>query len=242
MISRANGSTMLISDIHARYGVVNRQILHAEEESGRPVAQVFVLGDVGFFRDEMHDHFRRHRFDRPVACIEGNHEDHGALPDLVRDFADVITHVPRGAIHPLGPWRALCLGGARYMDAGTTPRGTEITEPDMQAALAHTRDAVDLVLTHDCPDGIGVPNTPGFEHYGAPGVPGLSRLAERYRPRWWFFGHHHQWFDLERDGTRYVGLPQSWRGYVLLDGDGGLEMVTHAETTDSEPWWRRLFG
>ncbi len=238
----SGGATLLISDIHARYDVVDAQVRHAEQELGTAVDQVFVLGDFGFFGDELRKHFRhgRHRFTRPVACIEGNHEDHGALPDLVREYADVVTHVPRGRIHGVGPWRGLCLGGAAYMDAGTTPRGTEINDADMAAALAHPPDAVDMVLTHDCPDRIGVPNTPGFEHYGVPGVPGFHRLAERYRPRWWFFGHHHQWFEGERDGTLYVGLPQSWRGYVLLDADGGLRKVVHGVPLRRRPWWRTL--
>lgn len=224
-----SGAALLISDVHARYGVVNAQLRHARDELGRDVDEVFVLGDFGFFGDAMHAHFRRdgRRFDRPVACIEGNHEDHGALAGLARAYADVVTHVGRGELRGVGPCRALCLGGARYMDAGTTPRGTEITDADLRRALAHPPDAVDLVLTHDCPDGIGVPNTPGFEHYGAPGVPGLARIAARYRPRWWVFGHHHRWFDVERDGTRYVGLPRSWSGYALLDGEGNVQTVAH---------------
>jgi hypothetical protein len=101
---------------------------------------------------------------------------------------------------------------------------------------------VALVLTHDCPPDIGVPNTPGLEHYGRPGVPQMVRLAERYRPRCWLFGHHHRWFDSEKDGTRYIGLPQSWDGYVLLRDDGRFEMVDHAVTFDRGPWWRRWFS
>jgi len=235
---------LIISDIHTRYRVINAQIRHAEEFCGRAVSQVVVLGDFGFFGDELHDYFRRghNRFLRPVFCIEGNHEDHGALPGLVSGYADVVTHLSRGAVHDLGPWCGVCLGGARYMDAATTPRGSVITEADVDACLVHDPDEVDLVLSHDCPTGIGVPNTPGLEHYGPPGVPQMSLLAARYEPRWWFFGHHHKWFDLTRDGTRYIGLPQSWHGYVLLDGDGEVAMVEHEVSVASAPWWRRWFG
>ncbi len=235
------GSTLIISDVHTNYEVINAQISHAEKSGGQVVDQVFVLGDFGFFRDELRDYFRRreHRFLRPVACIEGNHEDHGAIPDLARDYADVLTYVPRGTIHLLDRWGGLCLGGASYMDAATTPRGSEITTADVDNCLAHAPEAVDLILSHDCPAGLGVPGAPGMQHYGLPGEARLMLLAERYSPRWWFFGHHHRWFDLLQDGTRYVGLPESWVGYALLHFDGRVDLVRHRVAGNSRPWWRR---
>lgn len=235
---------LLISDIHTRYEVINAQIRHAEGEMGHPVFQVLVLGDFGFFGDRLHEFFRRrgHRFLAPVSCIEGNHEDHGALPDLARRYADVFTYLPRGTVQAVGPWRGLCLGGARYMDAWSTPRGCEISETDVSACLAHDPADVDLLLTHDCPVDIGVPNTPGLEYYGAPGVPGLAALADRFRPRWWFFGHHHRWFDQTFQGTRYLGLPESWRGYVLLSETGEVRLMRHEVPIKSPPPWKRWFG
>ena len=232
---------LIITDVHTHYQVINEQILHAEKTMGHPVQQVFVLGDFGFFHDNLRDYFRRggKKFIRPVACIEGNHEDHGAVPALAEDFADVFTHVSRGKIHSLDPWRGLCIGGASYMDAATTPRGSEITTDDIDRCLAHEPGAVDLILSHDCPQDLGVPGTPGMEHYGVPGEARLGLLSERYRPRWWFFGHHHRWFDLLKDGTRFVGLPESWVGYVLLHSDGQVHEVDHFVKKDSRPWWKR---
>ena len=237
-------TVLLISDVHAKYEVVNTQIRHAQEVGGHQVSQVVVLGDFGFFADEMHDYFRHggNRFLRPVACLDGNHEDHGALPDLVADYADVVTFLPRGSLYELGSRRGLCLGGARYMDASATPRGCEITEADIEACLVHEPQAVDLILSHDCPAGIGVDSTPGLEHYGQPGVPEMGQLAECFSPRWWVFGHHHRWFDLERDGTRYIGLPLSWRGYGLLQADGEMVMVRHRVAVPGQSWWRRWLG
>lgn len=235
---------LIISDIHTNYDVINAQIRHAEETCGQTILQVVALGDFGFFGDQLHDYFRsrNNRFLRPVACIEGNHEDHGALPDLADRYADVVSYLPRATVHQLGSWRGICLGGARYMDAWSTPRGCEITAADVDACLAHDPNAVDLVLSHDCPAGIGVPNTPGLEHYGTPGVPQMIRLAEHFRPRWWFFGHHHRWFDRSWEGTRYIGLPQSWFGYVLLDADGEIVMVRHEVPVGSRSRWKRWFG
>ncbi len=237
-------TVLLISDIHTNYHVINAQIEHAEESCGNPIGQVFVLGDFGFFGTELNDYFRRHQNDflRPVFCIEGNHEDHGALQKLTAEYADVISHLQRGAIHPLGQWRGLCIGGARYMDILSTPRGCEITSDDIAACLAHSPDAVDLVLSHDCPGGLGVPGALELENCGAPGEPLLDGLAGHFHPRWWFFGHHHRWFDLEKDGTRYIGLPQSWVGYVLLHADGEVLTVHHTVPIDSRSWWKRMLG
>ena len=177
-----------------------------------------------------------------MAFVEGNHEDFRDFAALARDYADVITYLPRATIQKLGPWRALCLGGARYMDAWSTPRGCEVTEQDIAACLAWSADDVDLVISHDCPCNIGVPDSPGLEHYGSPGVPGLERVAAHLRPRYWFFGHHHRWHEHSDNGTRYLGLPQSWQGYCLLDGQGEVRCVEHAVALPTRPWWYRIFG
>ncbi len=236
-------TVLIISDIHTNYSVINSQILHAEEFCGYAVDQVWILGDFGFFHDELHNYFRvgKNRFLRPVFCIDGNHEDHGALEELAHRFAAEFTYLPRGTIHQAGSWRCLCLGGASYMDSAITPRGSEITNADVDTCLAHSTDAVDLVLSHDCPADIGVSSTPGMEHYGVPGEPRMGLLAEHFRPDLWFFGHHHRWFDSKKAGTRYIGLPQSWVGFALLHSSGKVEIVQHDVPLTTRPWWKRLF-
>lgn len=240
----SGGITLIISDVHTQFHVINSQIENAENFCGQAVSGVFVLGDFGFFSDKMRQYFRKegHRFLRPVACIDGNHEDHGALPGLAIEYADVLQYVPRGKLHQLDPWQGLCLGGASYMDSFTTPRGAEISPQDVQRCLAHGPEDVDLILSHDCPSGIGVPGAPGMQHYGPPGEPQLTLLAEGLSPRWWFFGHHHRWFDMMHEGTRYLGLPESWVGYALLHEDGQVDLIRHQVARNPRPWWRRWLG
>jgi len=238
---------LLLSDVHAHYHVVDAQVAHAEEACGRPVEQVIVLGDFGLFGANLRAYFRRsrQRFARPVAFLEGNHEDYREFDALVREFADVFTHLPRGSCHQVGPHRGLCIGGARYMDAWSTPRGSEIGEQDIAACLAQAPGSVDLVLSHDCPAGIGVASAGDLGHLGPPGVADLTRVADHLRPRWWVFGHHHRWHTAERGGTRYLGLPQSWLGYALLDGDAddaAPRPVRHEVPVDPSPRWWRLLG
>ena len=125
------------------------------------------------------------------------------------------------------------------MDAAATPRGSEISDRDIQKSLSHPADAAEVLLTHDCPPGIGVPGAPGQDHYGPTGVDGLNQLDERFRPRWWFFGHHHNWFDHTSKGTRYIGLPQSWFGYVLLDEEGKVILVENLVPLNPVGRWSR---
>jgi predicted phosphodiesterase len=234
-------AVLFISDLHTHYHVINEQIAHAEENSG-PIGQVVVLGDFGFFGSHLHKYFRHsgYRFLRPVSFIDGNHEDHSVLAKLVGQYDDVVRYLPRGSIWPMGSMKGLCLGGARYMDSVSTPRGSEITTEDIEVCLAHDADAVDLVLTHDCPAGIGVGGTPGMEGYGPPGVPQMAQLAKHFQPRLWFFGHHHQWFDNYFEGTRYLGLPESWVGYAVMDKAGHVELIEHPVTMKAKPWWKKF--
>ncbi len=244
MTQPSRGSILLVSDVHAQYHVIDAQLAHARDGLGRQVDQVLVLGDFGLFDSNLHDHFRRdgHRFACPVAFIEGNHEDFRDFDRLVRDYADVVTHLPRTSVQSFGPWRWLCVGGARYMDAWSTPPGCEIRDEEISRCLGHEPGSIDFIISHDCPTGIGVTNNGELGHLGAPGVPGLSRVAAHLRPRSWFFGHHHRWHACENDGSRYVGLPQSWQGYVLLDEAGEIERVIHEVALPRRPRWLKWIG
>ena len=242
------GALLILSDVHCRYDLVNAQVEHAERLRKKPVEAIVVVGDLGLYAHALHDFFRRRegRFLRPLFFVEGNHEEFAAFDQLVEEYRVHFTHLPRGEVRTLGEQRCLCLGGARYLDAMNTPRGCLIQDRDIDRCLAHPPGSVDLVLSHDCPRGIGVPNTPGLEHYGPPGFDRGEEIAERFRPRIWVFGHHHQWFRAEVGGTTYQGLPESWRGYGLLDPDGRFEAIEHLLPPEppaaQEGFWRRWFG
>jgi hypothetical protein len=244
MTSPSGGAILLVSDIHSRYGVICGQIAHARETLGREVEQVLVLGDFGMFGPNLHDFFRRdgRRFAVPVSFIEGNHEDFQAFDQLVRDYADVVTYLPRNSVHEFGGWRWLCIGGARYMDAWSTPGGCEIRDEDINRCVGHPPGSIDFVISHDSPTGIGVTSHADLGHLGNPGVEGLARVAEHLKPRGWFFGHHHRWHENEHGGTRFLGLPQSWEGYALLDGNGEVERVEHEIALPRRPGWWKWIG
>ncbi|MDX9979725.1 MAG: metallophosphoesterase [Lentisphaeria bacterium] len=234
---------LFLSDVHSRYEVVDRQVAHAEQEIGEPVADVLILGDFGLFEPFLKRFFRRQgqHFLRPTHFIEGNHEDFDHFERLVERYRDVIDYLPRGTVHQISGTSTLALGGVCYMDSHTTPRRAEIREADIARCLAHPKGSVDVVLSHDCPAGIGVLNQSGFEHYGPPGFVGAERILDHFHPRLWVFGHHHRWFDRTLDGTRFFGLPQSWLGCAALTADGELHRIEHVlpeKPRPAFPLWR----
>ncbi len=233
---------LFLSDIHCRYEVVDRQVMHAEQELGCPVSQVLILGDFGLFEPFLKRFFRKagRRFLRPTHFIEGNHEDFDAFDRLVERYRDVIAYLPRGTVHNLMDLPMLAFGGVRYMDAHTTPLRAEIRPADIDRCLQHSSDSVQIVASHDCPSGIGVPNE--FEHYGPTGFAGSERIVEHFRPRLWVFGHHHRWFDRTIEGTRFFGLPQSWLGCAALTPDGELHRIDHPVAEERRFLFSRWFG
>ncbi len=234
---------MLISDVHGQFEVVNKQIEHAEKVLKKTVSEVIILGDVGIFEPGLADFFIKEgqRFPRPVSFIEGNHEDFNQFGSLVARYSEYLTHLPKASIQKKLGYSFLCLGGSAYMDSLNTPMLSEIRSHEIERCLGFDRTSVDILLTHDCPTGIGVPNTEGLEHYGPPGFPGSDKLLAHFSPRLWIFGHHHKWFQKEIGSSRFFGLSLSWEGYGLLGDDFRFEIVLNRVEQGKTSWLTRLW-
>ena len=220
---------LVLSDTHSYYGTVNEQIRYAETELGVSISSVIHLGDFGIYKANLYNFFikQKEAFIRPVYFIEGNHEDFDALPWLTKKYRDYFTHLKRGTVNNIDGYRFLCFGGAEYMDSMITQRGSEISDNDIDDCLAVLPEDVDIVLTHDCPTGIGMPNTPGLEYYGETGFSRSRELVEYFKPKLWLFGHHHKWFE-HRDGhTAYYGFAAIWKGFGLLDKNFKMDVYHH---------------
>jgi len=220
---------LILSDTHSYYATVNEQIRYAESELGVSVSSVIHLGDFGIYKANLYNFFlkQKEEFIRPVYFIEGNHEDFDALPWLTKKYKDYFIHLKRGTVHTIDGYRFLCLGGSEYMDAMITQRGAEISDNDIDACLSVPAEDVDIVLTHDCPLGIGMPNSPGLEYYGETGFRRSRELVEHFKPKLWLFGHHHKWFQHRDDHTSYYGFAAIWKGFGLLDDNFKVDVVHH---------------
>ena len=220
---------LIVSDTHCYYEMVNYQIEYAEEVLGHSISCVIHLGDFGMYKSHLKDFFkgRKQRFLKPLYFIDGNHEDFNHMGKLVKKYENYFTYLPRATVHLIEGYRFLALGGAAYMDSMITERGAVITNQQIDESLKFSEDSVDIIITHDCPENIGVPNTPGMAHFGDTGFPRSGELSARYKPKLWLFGHHHKWFCSEDDDTNYYGLSGIWRGFGLLDDNYNFTMITH---------------
>lgn len=238
---------LIIGDVHSQFHVINQQITFAEEKLGRPVDAVIVLGDMGIYENKLKGFFHKEskRFLRPVFFLDGNHEDYARFSSLVSSYGEFMTYLPRGHVTRIGKYRFLSLGGACYLDALNSPSGSEIKDRDIEKCLEHKPGEIDIIVSHDCPLGIGVPNTPGLEFYGEPGFARSQELIKWFKPQKWFFGHHHMWFYRKIDESEYYGLPESWKGFGLLNDQMEFETVKN-NVERQETWfqslYRRLFG
>ncbi len=233
---------LIIGDVHGQFQVINEQIMHAETHCGCHVDAVIVLGDMGIFVDTLRRFFvdAKQRFMRPVYFVDGNHEEFSCFESLTEEYREFFTWLPRGRVTEIFGRRFLSLGGACYMDALNSPCGSEILDHDIDLCLRNPSDTVDMIVTHDCPAGIGVPGTPGFEFYGTPGFARSQELVAHFRPCRWFFGHHHRWFHASIAGTDFHGLPESWKGFGLLDENMNYQRVENSIRLEPDGWLRRL--
>lgn len=235
---------LIISDVHGQFDVVNEQIEFAEGLLKKDVSSVIVLGDFGLFEANLKLFFIRNKksFKRPLYFIEGNHEDFTAFDSLMKKYGKNFTHFSRGSVQSVEGHSFLCLGGAKYMDLMNTPMHSEITDNDINRCLKHSGNSAKIILSHDCPSAIGVPNTPGLEFYGSPGIARSEEILAHFQPFLWIFGHHHKWFVKKTENISFHGLAESWNGFGILEADGKFTTYENQVEKTHESFWKRWFG
>jgi hypothetical protein len=78
-----------------------------------------------------------------------------------------------------------------------------------------------------------------MEFYGNPGFERGEELIEHFKPKKWFFAHYHRWFSGKIGESEFFGLPESWKGFGLLDEQGNYQAVEHA-VEKREDWLQRF--
>lgn len=185
----------------------------AVEYAAKQGARVIIhLGDFGTFS---HPSFlsiltrKLEEFDLVLYFVDGNHEDHQFLAQLstqedgTHRLTDRIFHLPRGYRWEWGGVTFLALGGAHSVDRMNRTPGfdwyPEETITSQQATQAIEGGPADIMVTHDCPSGVDIPDL-GTQALQWP--PEEIRSSEQHRellrtvvdavqPALLYHGHYH---------------------------------------------------
>lgn len=174
-------------------------------------------------------------FGIPFFWIDGNHEDHDALDDLVpmdcRSGVQILpglTYLPRGTVWEWDGVTFGAMGGAYSIDKGWRDPGYDwfpqevIQEHDIERA--QEAGPVDVMFTHDSPLGVNMAT-----HLGRPIAPSMGSLANRemlqrvietWTPKVLVHGHWHVQYTDRVDGTKVIGLAHNskmGRSWTVID-------------------------
>jgi predicted phosphodiesterase len=189
-------SMTIIGDVHGHY---DRYVKMARKRDF--TAQI---GDLGFKYDCLRElDPENHKF------VGGNHDNY-----------DIIGKWP----HYLGDYGMASLGGVDfffYRGAYSIDRQHRIVgvswweaeqlkiEDFMKAIEIYREAKPEIVLTHDCPESIGLALLPpGEQVYQNTTSWALQELFQIHQPRAWVHGHWHVSRRIQRDGTEFICLDE----------------------------------
>lgn len=207
---------LLVGDTHADTKWVTKIIRHAKSIG---VDTIFQLGDFGFWPTHYVrylDTVQRVLNDSDITMywLDGNHEDHGLLkPGLALGR---LQHVPRG--HRWQWWGKtwMAVGGGVSVDRKMRTAGRDwfpeetLTREQLERCLAP--GAVNVILSHDCPDGVDIPGlTPDrFPEEDIRASEGhrelIGEICNTTIPSKLFHGHYHVNYTAHRGVTTIYGL------------------------------------
>jgi len=142
--------------------------------------------------------------------IDGNHECFPALnPDAKEPYEIVknLTYIPRGYVSG----NVLFIGGAGSIDKRLRLAGRdwfpeeEITQKQVENIL-NIKKKIEVVVAHDCPYFLLKEIVYKVYENFASSNKALEVIFNRFKPKLWIFGHHHQSIDCEMNGCRFICL------------------------------------
>lgn len=178
---------------------------------------VFICGDFGYW--PINDKEFMCPFINNNAKIyfcDGNHENHFALGKLLKKYGkknpievcENIYYMPRGSILNLNGKKILFMGGAESMDKHLRiPHFDWFPEESITInqinALKKTK--IHTVISHAAPRFVlnDLENM-AKRRYITPIL--LEHVFELYKPKYWYFGHYHQYYSNYIDDCWFYGL------------------------------------
>jgi Icc-related predicted phosphoesterase len=162
---------------------------------------------------------------RPVYWIYGNNDWPPAIADIEAGRRDVrnLRHLKTGQILSVSvggeTLRVAGLNGAYdplYSERSTPdpddPAGASFfTRADVAAMLALQGQAIDILLAHGCPAGLGLGREPDHA------VPALRQILEALQPAYMFCGHAHVFRHVRHGRSQVYVLAELQEEYYVLD-------------------------
>lgn len=215
-------------DWHANTQWAGKAIEYAQELDAQCILH---LGDYGW------DYLRwfvgsmqglLHKAGLPLYFIDGNHENFDKLrtfpleADGTRKVSKNVHHLPRGHRFTWDGVRFLACGGGVSVDRHRRVEGRswwpqeQLTEE--QIAVCTSRGATDVLLSHDCPAGVMIPNLIKTAQYFPAAAIAASEahrgkvleVAQATQPRLVMHGHYHERYtsrvDLGWGEVKVIGL------------------------------------
>ena len=223
---------LILGDVHGCWGDLNIVITRALRQ--HPDITAFVqVGDLGyswpgskpfaFLKTFMDPSTIAKAEAVPFYWLEGNHENYAQLNTDGGAFQPNMIYQPRGSIRDLGNKRAMFFGGASSIDRQYRIEGKswwpdESIQYGQILKALEQQGPIDVLFTHE--HAMAYPYRSYKDDFGRGDKQAIDALREKFKPRWHFFGHHHEYGEGETGGTKWACVPIiESRHAILWDGD-----------------------
>lgn len=209
-------NVLLMGDVHGYFDTLGFDIMQNQKQKDNYYDLIIQLGDFGWW-PRMPDNRQKYdkmvrKLDVPIWFIDGNHEDH---PDLIRITKEAedknnpimvnknVYYCRRGLVQKLNingkDYNCLFIGGAASIDKNVRREGWSWFPEEIisQREIYDLPDVdIDIVFAHTCASSFlpaiahSLP-LPLSEMYPDPCQEALEYVINKYKPKFYFFGHWH---------------------------------------------------
>jgi Icc-related predicted phosphoesterase len=162
---------------------------------------------------------------RPVYWIYGNNDWPPAIADIEAGRRDVhnLRNIKTGeAVRITAGDETLCVAGLNgaydplysetpAIDRSDPAASSFFTQADIDAMVGMRGQAIDILLAHGCPAGLGLGREPDHA------VPALRQVLDALQPTFMFCGHAHFFRYVQHGPTHVYVLAQLLDEYYILD-------------------------
>lgn len=240
---------LFLGDTHGNIWQIEYAFDRAEEAGCSYIIQ---LGDFGYWEHRQEgqafldavSHLTE-EYEIPFYFIDGNHENFDWLyeypiEDGFRRIRNGLYHIPRSATWEWDGVKFLALGGSHSIDKRYRVPGKswwpQEMPTDVEVAEAKKVGKVDVMLTHDVPEGADLSGLLGADWKAKSESPVECAEARRKvrevfdtaKPYWLFHGHYHRRFSSMLEGVGIEGLSNEGTGKESYTVRNSVELTKGA--------------